>query len=137
MNPESSTEQPFDLPQPQAKHPELMPQVEQTGSNLSSEAASNIAIEQGMSGSTIPLDPASSHMPSLAAPVDPGNVALTVMPLMADDSDLIEKEWVEKAKDIVNRTRHDPYIQNKEINRVKADYLKKRYDKDIKLTEDH
>lgn len=137
MNPESSKEQAFDLPNPDTKHPDLMLDVDQLGNNSSMESISNIAIEQGMSGSTIPLDPASLSMPSLSAPVDPAHIALTTMPLMADDSDLIEKEWVEKAKDIVNRTKHDPYVQNKEINRVKADYLKKRYNKDIKLTEDH
>jgi hypothetical protein len=54
-------------------------------------------------------------------------------PMIADDSDLIEKEWVTRAKQIVEQTKADPYNQNREINRVKADYLKKRYDKDIKL----
>lgn len=58
------------------------------------------------------------------------------MPTIADDADLIEKEWVEKAKEIVARTRHDPYEQNKEVERMKADYMKKRYNKDIKITED-
>lgn len=58
------------------------------------------------------------------------------MPIIADDADLIEKEWVLKAKEIVARTKHDPYQQNKEVERVKADYMKKRYNKEIKLTED-
>lgn len=56
-------------------------------------------------------------------------------PPVADDLDLIEKEWVEKAKDIVHKTRDDPHSQNKEMNRFKADYMKKRYNKDIKLSE--
>lgn len=54
--------------------------------------------------------------------------------LIADDVDLIEKEWVNKAKEIVERTKSDPYIQNKQMNQVKADYLKKRYNKDLKIT---
>ena len=53
--------------------------------------------------------------------------------LSAEDADLIEKTWVEKAKQIVSETRGDPFSQNKEINKVKADYIKKRYNKDIKL----
>lgn len=57
-------------------------------------------------------------------------------PIIADDSDLIEKEWVLKAKEIVARTKHDPYLQNKEVERIKADYMKKRYNKDIRITED-
>lgn len=58
------------------------------------------------------------------------------MPMIADDTDLIEKEWVLKAKQIVEQTKHDPYQQNKEVEKIKADYMKKRYNKDIRLTED-
>ncbi len=55
--------------------------------------------------------------------------------LIADDADLIEKEWVLKAKAIVMRTKDDPREQNIQMNDVKADYLKKRYNKDLKVTE--
>ena len=58
-----------------------------------------------------------------------------VAPLTADDNDLIEKEWVNKAKQIVERTKHDPSQQSNEINVFKADYLQKRYNKTIKLSE--
>lgn len=57
-------------------------------------------------------------------------------PAIADDVDLIEKEWVTRARQIVDQTKQDPYLQNKEINKVKADYIKKRYNKDIELNED-
>ena len=53
-------------------------------------------------------------------------------PTVAEDADLIEKEWVVKAKHIVEKTRDNPYMLNKEINKVKADYIKKRFNKDIK-----
>jgi len=56
-------------------------------------------------------------------------------PAIADDNDLIEKEWVLKAKEIVAKTKDDPYRQNKEMNVVKADYMQKRYNKTIKLSE--
>lgn len=52
---------------------------------------------------------------------------------MADDGDLIEKEWVEKAKAIVERTRNNPYQQSEELTEVKADYMKRRYDKALKV----
>lgn len=55
--------------------------------------------------------------------------------LMADDTDLIEKEWVTKAKAIVAHTKDDPFKQNQAMNKVKADYLKKRYNKDLKISE--
>jgi Txe/YoeB family toxin of Txe-Axe toxin-antitoxin module len=53
-------------------------------------------------------------------------------PSMADDVDLIEKEWVERAKQIVEQTKHDPYQQNEAMMKMKTDYLKKRYNRDIK-----
>jgi len=55
----------------------------------------------------------------------------TTVPSMAEDSDLIEKEWVEKAKAIVEKTRHDPFTQSLELNQLKTDYLQKRYGKKV------
>jgi hypothetical protein len=55
-------------------------------------------------------------------------------PTTATDEDLIEKEWVDKAKKIVAQTKDDPYKQEKEVSRLQADYLKKRYGKEIKLS---
>jgi len=60
----------------------------------------------------------------------------SAFPQIADDDDLIEKEWVVTAKEIVARTAHDPHLQNREISKMKADYMKKRYNKNIKLVED-
>ena len=51
----------------------------------------------------------------------------------SDDNDLIEKEWVNKAKQIVEHTRDDPYKQSEELTLVKVDYMKKRYNKTLKL----
>jgi hypothetical protein len=51
-----------------------------------------------------------------------------------DDGDLIEKEWVSKAKRIVERNRDDPYKQSDELTVFKADYMKKRYGKNIKVS---
>ena len=59
----------------------------------------------------------------------------TTTPLTADDDDLIEKEWVDKAKEIINKNREDPYLQSVEIGHMRVDYMKKRYNKDIKLSE--
>lgn len=73
-------------------------------------------------------------VPQPAAPQptsDPSTVQGT--PIAADDVDVIEKEWVDKAKEIVDKTSGDPHRQNKEVSVLKADYMKKRYNKDIKL----
>lgn len=53
--------------------------------------------------------------------------------LSADDADLIEREWVDKAKHIVTETRDYPHKQKDQISRVKADYIQKRFNKSIKV----
>jgi hypothetical protein len=50
----------------------------------------------------------------------------------AQDSDLIEKEWVDRAKAIIAQTRDDPHEQNRAMGTIKAEYIKKRYGKTIK-----
>lgn len=57
-------------------------------------------------------------------------------PATAGDEDLIEKEWVEKAKQVISATKHDPYLQEQEVSKLQADYLKKRYGKTINLPTD-
>jgi hypothetical protein len=57
------------------------------------------------------------------------------VPTVADDQDLIEKEWVSKAKQIVEKTRSDPYQQSQELTAFKSDYMQKRYNKIMKLGE--
>jgi hypothetical protein len=76
-----------------------------------------------------PLPSVNSGNSPMAQSVSPIN---DLNPQVAEDSDLIEQEWVDKAKAIVDHTRADPYRQNIEINKMKADYIKKRYGKDIK-----
>lgn len=61
----------------------------------------------------------------------PTSRALVATPEEAADSDLIEKEWVIKAKEIVEHTAEDPFRQQEELSKMKADYMKKRYNKDV------
>lgn len=52
-------------------------------------------------------------------------------PLVANDDDLIEKEWVDKAKKIITATKDDPFRREQEVSRLQADYLLKRYGKEL------
>jgi hypothetical protein len=91
---------------------------------------------------TFPLPPAA---PPADQPANPGNIAQTPLqsdvspttqpatPQVIDDGDLIEKEWVNKAKQIVEQNRNDPHKQSEELTVFRADYMKKRYNKNIKL----
>lgn len=54
-----------------------------------------------------------------------------------DSSDDLDEEWVNKAKAIVERTKDDPFTESKELSKTKADYLRIRYNKQIKVAEDH
>jgi hypothetical protein len=52
-------------------------------------------------------------------------------PLAAADEDLIEKEWVDKAKEIIQQTKDDPHARTAKVNELQRDYLQKRYGKVI------
>ncbi len=77
----------------------------------------------------LPLNPASDTTQN-----DVSKTSDSTAKDVSDDGDLIEKEWVDKAKQIVERTRDNPYQQSEELTVFRADYMKKRYDKTIKLS---
>jgi hypothetical protein len=130
-----------------------LPKVNQAGSPESFQefAINNVQQNQEKQGpasaEVAPVAPTSAltsaALPSVQRPApapvaDPAtdNAATTDTPLVAADDEVIEQEWVQKAKQIVLRTKEDPYSQEKEIGRLQADYIKKRYGKEIKLIED-
>ncbi|MBI1856856.1 hypothetical protein HY003_00450 [Candidatus Saccharibacteria bacterium] len=97
-----------------------------------------MALEQGASSSVTPLNHQTVTVPDGASSAKTHSIGgasyASSLPSVADDTNLIEKTWVIKAKEIVEKTKDNPYIQNQAMNIVKADYLKKRYGKDIKLS---
>lgn len=135
MNPDLPQPESLNLPKPQA--PEIP-----GGPSEVIPARPEAALMPSAGTSHAAVDPQTSGLPMVApgsnpagAPVSPP-LPTPTDDLSADDADLIEKEWVLRAKTIVNRTKDDPHTQNKEINKVKADYIKKRYNKDVKMSED-
>lgn len=52
-----------------------------------------------------------------------------------DGRDIIGKEWVNMAKQIVEKTRDDPYNQSRELAKLRSEYMQKRYNKTLKLSE--
>ncbi len=115
---------------------------DESGSTASpGELLQNVALETGSVSSGPPPVTVQSQHPTvgdgsaLAQQIGATTTRSQGMPAIADDVDLIEREWVHKAKEIVEHTKGDPHAQNKEMNKAKADYLKKRYNKDLKLEE--
>lgn len=76
--------------------------------------------------SSVPLPLPTVSVPAPRQPVDD-----VVGPTLAADDDVIEKEWVDKAKKIIAETQNDPHKREKEIGKLQADYLKKRYGKEL------
>jgi hypothetical protein len=144
MNPQSQENTPsFELPNPGQGEKNLPQDAEQFRAPAT-ETQGAVAVEKGISaGQASQAAAAQTGVPIAPPPVPAAGAPQTQaanptgwMPPAAEDTDLIEREWVDKAKEIVAQTSHDPYLQNKEMNRVRADYMKKRYNKDIKLNEE-
>ena len=74
-----------------------------------------------------------------AVPVQPVTdqpvASSTSSPLVAADEDLIEKEWVDKAKEIIEQTKDDPHSRTQKVNELQRDYLQKRYGKVVGASE--
>jgi len=56
--------------------------------------------------------------------------------LVADEVDVIEKEWVDRAKKVVALTADDPYSESLEISKLRAAYVKKRFQKNLPLADE-
>lgn len=96
-------------------------------------------INSSTSPSTDPLDPPIGSQQNISTPQQGNQIsssqprAHVSTPTIADDEDLIEKEWIESAKRIVAQTKGDPHAQSEEISAIKDDYKKKRFSIDNDL----
>jgi hypothetical protein len=104
------------LPTPEGGLETGQERVEQTA-----EASAAVADAAAVGGIALPAAPV---LPTLSQPA-------TNSPAIAADEDVIEKEWVDKAKKIIEETKDDPYARTTRVNELQRDYLKKRYNKDL------
>lgn len=113
------------LPPPVGSHEAMLPSLETPPS----------------AAGTSPLPAASSaplSVPSVAPPVVPIVQPSAAVSAASDDSSsALDEEWINKAKAIVEQTKHDPHLESLELSKVKADYLRIRYNKHIKVAEEH
>lgn len=132
------------LPAPNFQPERPLPSYEQNTERISGvapERASEKAVENlehrsegDMQASAPTLPPPVVALPQPPITSATGNSSLPVAdeaPLVAADEDLIEKEWVDKAKKIVEETKDDPYRREQEVGKLQADYLRKRYGKEL------
>ena len=65
------------------------------------------------------------------AKVNPIASSASSDPAAAQDSDQIEKEWVDQTKKVIKITKSDPYEQARQVSLIMRDYVKKRYGREI------
>lgn len=71
-------------------------------------------------------------MPQVSPHQDqPQSNATNSNPLVAADEDVIEKEWVDRAKKIVLATKDNPHGRQQQVSELQKDYLQKRYGKQL------
>jgi hypothetical protein len=94
-------------------------------------------VEQTTEASAAAVDATYQGVPVPPPPVVP--VATTQAaddsPIVAGDEDVIEKEWVDQAKKIILETKDDPFARTNRVNELQRNYLKKRYSKDLGVSE--
>lgn len=128
-NPERSPDQLPQIPNPEISPDFPLPSLERANGPSPERAPEQAAQAQAaLSAQPIPI--------TLPTPIaiqndDAQATVSTDYPSVAADDDLIEKEWVDKAKQIISDTRDDPAAREKQVSRLQSDYLKKRYGKDL------
>lgn len=84
-----------------------------------------------------PAVPGSGGHGTAAGGAQQGSASVALPIEVADEpasDDELDQEWVNRAKDVVERTKSDPYTQSNELNKVKAEYLKARFNKDFNVS---
>ena len=114
----------------------VAPKIPEVAAPLEQGKETHEAMSDGPKGDPVAAQPMAppplpTNGPSPGLTADPAHDDTN--PAVAADDDLIEKEWVEKAKQVVAETRSDPYAQDMAVGKLQADYLKKRYGKVISL----
>jgi len=115
--------------------PEATPRPELQGSNEVAEKPNDRPLPNP-ADIAIPTPPPVPVLDPVVAADPASDVPGDDTPASASDDDLIEKEWVEKAKRVISQTKNDPYEQEKAVGRLQAQYLQKRYNKTVKLPSD-
>ena len=120
---------PAPLPTPESQPgrailPEAMPQP------ALPEQASNppAAAPVSQAPPTPPIaPPAAQVVPATDTPAPP----VGSLPVIADDVDVIEQAWVDKADEIRKANQGDPHNEDEAVEVLQQQYLKQRYGRDV------
>ncbi len=107
--------------------------LEQLGDGVSHEQAGTLNDTPQIAADDVTLVAA----PTSVVPQDDSAAGTTSQsPIAAADDDVIEKEWVNKAKKVIHETKGDPYAKEREVSKLQADYMQKRYGKQVKMPDE-
>lgn len=136
MQPESQHHTPYggeQLPPPPTIGPESVPSLPPIeaqplqGHEAYEQRAEHTVNAQNLGAQAAPPVPQVAPQ-APPVPITPDSAGLNT-PIVAADEDLIEKEWVDKAKEIIQQTAGDPHARTEKVNELQRSYLQKRYGK--------
>jgi hypothetical protein len=121
----------FEIPQPQPSSGERLPNQD--------AAVEKAPLQEGgpskEKAAQLPAMPVIPQADPVKIPVitddDAASTGTPTSSTPAADTDRIEQVWVDKAKKVIAMTLDDPYKQKSEMGKVKAEYIKKRFNKSI------
>lgn len=120
-------QQPVPTP-PSGERVPVMPTPE---SGIGTGAERHEQTAEAQAAATNAFAPAQTTVGPVVPAVPVKDSSAQASPMVANDDDVIEKEWVDKAKQIITETRDDPYERSNRVNTLQKDYLKKRYGKEL------
>jgi hypothetical protein len=85
---------------------------------------------QNTQNKTLSADDVAAAIAAQPTPAAP-QVSPITGPATAEDVDVIEPEWVDKAEQVVQQHSGDPYGEEEAVEDLQRDYLKKRYNYDV------
>ena len=121
MNPQST---PTPEQQPSVSMAEI-PQSPEASVPASAPIASTPAAATSTPSAPVNMNSSQPVQVTPPAPIASAN------PALAEDVDVIEKEWVDQAESIIQKTAGDPHAEEEQIEDLQIDYMKKRYGKDV------
>ena len=120
----------FEAPQPaqgpEQQHDKKMEESGQSeaGAGKQQPAALNAVLQ-------IPVDIPAAAPVAIPADTTQDDQSASGTDLHQTDSRVMEAQWVERAKKVIAQTKDDPHAQKQKMSQVKAEYIRKRFNKTI------
>lgn len=108
--------------------------LEHLGGSESHERSTGVANKGPQADASVTVLPIALPADQTVAQDDA--MSTTPDPTIAADDDVIEKEWVDKAKKVITQTKGDPYAKEREVSKLQANYMQKRYGKQVKIPDE-